>query len=239
MIKDLQERDDWTMSTKLFYGKFLYRIRLGSFPRRVDLLGKLGMHDEEFRQRWDWDPVSWRYNRWNYDEHVGRYKTPATDPKFNVSYYTSSEIIVNHLLNEYESYITETSGPVSNEHLSTLENLDAHTIFRKQYYYNKYPYRLESWRTWRDDCSDDTLMEAYEYIIENFNNTEHSRITMKSFLINQSNHQFPSHWFGGPRAISRYSVLPTVYTTDESALMMFKLMFTGKFNIKLTRVVTL
>lgn len=231
MFKDLTNHPNWQMSTKYFYKKYAYRIQMGPFKQRFNIVsGMADYKNIDYRQRWDW-------------VHNFAWQSGENDAKFNFAVYTSSEELVNYLLDNFKDKILCVNSPINEKHSKILDGLEANTIFRKQLYYKQYPLKMEVWRSWRNsDATDDDLEEAYEWILENFNDRSHSRITLRGNLTHVSTNIWNITWSGSkvpPSRFGRYVQLPIVYTTDEPSLMMFKLMYGNKLNMEITRVVTL
>jgi hypothetical protein len=226
MIDQLKDHPNWKMSLKYYYRKYAYRIRLGTFNRHFNLLAELDNYREiDYRQRWDW---AYEYAPENKRTHW-------------VCFYTSDERLVGYLLDNYGSYISEINSPIDEKHGDLLGSLDENTIFRKKPYYNKYSLKMESWRTWRSSASDDDVRNAYVFVYDNFSDTAHSRMLPKGYMhhphtLSRVNSYGQATWMAN---VGRFVELPTIFTNNESALMLYKLQFGNLLRVKITRVVTL
>ena len=108
-------------------------------------------------------------------------------------------------------------SPLSEEHEKLLKtSKDNKVIIRDKLWYNKFRYKIEVYRNWRDrNYVEKTLEEAHEFIL-------------KTFDPSTSKTRRWSHY-------NSYSI-PNVYTNDINSIMLLKLAYNDTLRIQVVEV---
>ncbi len=210
MIETLTAHPKWEMSTKHYYGKFRFRIKLGYWQQSTKMLRSLP----------DWEFPKELYRR--------RIEL-QNDRNYTATFYTDKEYLVQFLLDNYPNKILAITSPISTEHATLLSNLDINTIFKKKLWYNKYDHKLEFYPTMEfkrslfintNQVIQERLCalrnEVAEFLAEHFQNDV---ITRERDIFYPSNtlYRRTSDFFN--------ELHYRVYTNDPESIMMFKLRF--------------
>ena len=142
-----------------------------------------------------------------------------------VSVYSNDIEYIDYLVRVYPVLTVRT--PVSDEHSAALTDLNSKLEFRSKLYYGKYKYRLVVFRNykglvhWRNTGYTDTRVKECRKMLHDTFSDSDSRI--------QKTNDYMYAFF--PR-----DNLPIIYTNNEGALMMFKLMCPDDFEVEITTV---
>ena len=194
---------------KLFYGLYDTCIKLKSIP--------LG--------------YEFSYNRFSKDAHFPGWRGVKHIKRANSTYdclvYTSSKHIIDDILkNDFlQSKIVSIQQPISAKHKDLLKKKDRKIILREALWFGKYKHRVQCSHNWDRPITKDESLETVQWVYNNFKKAE-SRIvnTMGSYL-------------GYHRKGDRLAPSPTVFTTNEETIMLFKLTFNDRLNINIETIV--
>ena len=143
-------------------------------------------------------------------------------PKFKTEEYEvyntvyTDDIDLLHALESNYDY-KNIYSPLSEEHEKLLKtSKDNKVIIRDKLWYNKFRYKIEVYRNWRDrNYVEKTLEEAHEFIL-------------KTFDPSTSKTRRWSHY-------NSYSI-PNVYTNDINSIMLLKLAYNDTLRIQVVEV---
>tara|TARA_B100000989_G_scaffold298380_1_gene287408 strand:- start:1312 stop:1935 length:624 start_codon:yes stop_codon:yes gene_type:complete len=194
---------------KLFYGLYDTCIKLKSIP--------LG--------------YEFSYNRFSKDAHFPGWRGVKHIKRANSTYdclvYTSSKHIIDDILkNDFlQSKIVSIQQPISAKHKDLLKKKDRKIILREALWFGKYKHRVQCSHNWDRPITKDESLEIVQWVYNNFKKAE-SRIvnTMGSYL-------------GYHRKGDRLAPIPTIFTTNEETIMLFKLTFNDRLNINIETIV--
>lgn len=210
MIADLKQHPKWEATKKLGYNEFLYSVELGPFTR-YGAVRKAPLKHARYRER------------------CLSYETLDKV----VSVYSNDVDYINDLISKYP--VIKVRTPVDQQHASALSDFNTKFEFRKKLWYGKYRYRLvvfrsfrnlrNMWSSWAGGLQSpspvsDKTKECRNMIYQTFDSTD-SRI--------QKSNEYMYTYFSRDQ-------LPIIYTNDDGALMMFKLMCDDSFEIEITTV---
>jgi hypothetical protein len=129
--------------------------------------------------------------------------------------YTDDLDLVSSLEASYDYKSIRT--PANNEHAKLLQSSkDNKIIIRERLWYNKYRYRVEVYRNWRDKSfKEENLKAAHDFINESFN----FDITKKRSTMHYNSYN-----------------VPNLYTNDLNSIMLLKLAYNDSLRIHVQEV---
>lgn len=151
------------------------------------------------------------------------------------SVYTNNVDLVNDIVNDCVLESIET--PLNQMHYDLLADKTRDIIYREKPYYNKYHNRVETYRNWGSaEITVDEFVEINKAMYELFESSESywSGKEWRKKLYTDVDWVTRSYHYGR----FWHSYLPTIYTNDETALMMFKLRYNDRLRIKIKTIVT-
>jgi len=261
-MKHFQSNPAWKPSLKTYYGKYSSCIKFGPFDSKAastwGLLGieeYLQLRDESidfrigrsrsrnYKTRMMRDIVK-RYDLDNdYDEYDS-YEEAIT--KFYCFLYTSDEGLLDFASKNLE--IIEFRTPINQQHTDILENLDTNEQFRENKFFGKFTYRIDSWpalgirSSRKRSLTDSDKRKAYEWVMDCFAGDDHhlrQRSSWMRYPFNyQQYHSQKTIGIGQVKHKSQPSLIPFIYTNDESKLFLFKMAYAGAYSIVVTKIIT-
>ena len=220
--------EKWKLSFKGYYGKYTCKISLTGFPF------------------WDFGGNIERLVLPNqFDNEYKKVRTFDQDHGFNFKIYTNNIDLILWIINrpEYNTYIDEICTPETQKQSQELSKFDENVLYRDTYFYKKYKYRVKPLNRWQyrrqsmNEPSNEVLQEATEVIYEFFPD---SRLVYTNGRYDIS-YLRPSYFMGATGTLSglqptRTINIPTVYTNDEGAIMMYKLRFGSEILFEIDKV---
>jgi len=262
-MKDFQSNPAWKPSLKIYYGKYSSCIKFGPFDSKAaSTWGLLGIEDYLHHRK---DSIDFRIGRTrsrNYKTHMMRdivkrydldndysqydsYEEAIT--KFYCFLYTNDEGLLDYASNSLE--VIEFRTPINEQHTDVLENLNVHEEFRETKFFDKFTYRIDSWPTLgirgtrKRALSDNDKRKAYEWVMECFAGDDHHLRQRSSWMRHPFNYQqYHSRkntiGIGQVQHTSAPTLIPFIYTNDESKLFLFKMAYAGSYSIIVTKIIT-
>lgn len=144
----------------------------------------------------------------------------ATTHRIRILYktvYTNDLLLVQDLADTHPYEYVKT--PKDQNHELVLKSRNRRIEVRSILWHNQYRFKLDCWTTmyggWRVDVVRQAMVqEVNDFIVENFLDTGRLR------------HEY---WYGS---------IPTVYTNNEQALLLFKMRFSNEVKIHITEAIT-
>ena len=197
ILNHLKKLPNWKPSISLYFRKYTCKIMLGPFKDYNDTI----FVDKPHRCK---------------VQHVFNPETDSYDVYNSV--YTDNLELISSLEASYDYKSINT--PVSEEHIKLLKSTgDNKVIIRERLWYNKYRYRVEVYRNWRDNgFREEILKEAHDFMNKSFDFTQTKRRTTMSY--------------------NSYSV-PNLYTNDLNSVMLLKLAYNDTLRVIVQEVVTI
>lgn len=196
LLKHLKSLPTWKPSRSLYFKKYTCKIELGPFTDWTDSVTVDKPHRAKIQYIFNED-------RDTYDVYN--------------TVYTSDLSLIMGLQQNYD--YRDVYTPASEEHQKLLHTCkDNKVVIRDKLWYNKYRYKVEVWRNWRDTgFKEETLKEAHKFI-------------QQSFDFNQSKTRRMSHY-------NAYSI-PSVFTNDLNSIMLLKLAYNDTLRVHISEVTT-
>lgn len=151
---------------------------------------------------------------------TNKYMWDATTHRIRILYktvYTNDLLLVQDLADTHPYEYVKT--PKDQNHELVLKSRNRRIEVRSILWHNQYRFKLDCWTTmyggWRVDVVRQAMVqEVNDFIVENFLDTGRLR------------HEY---WYGS---------IPTVYTNNEQALLLFKMRFSNEVKIHITEAIT-
>ena len=194
ILNRLKNLPKWEPSISLYFRKYTCKIMLGPFTDWEDTVHVDKPH--RCKIQYVFNKESDSYDVYN-------------------SVYTDDLDLVSSLEANYDYKSIRT--PANNEHAKLLQSSkDNKIIIRERLWYNKYRYRVEVYRNWREQgFKEENLKAAHDFINESFN----FDITKKRSVMHYNS----------------YSV-PNLYTNDLNSIMLLKLAYNDSLRIHVQEV---
>jgi hypothetical protein len=194
---------------KLFYGLYDTCIKLESIPLGYEFSYNKFTKDAHFPG-------------WRGVKHINRSKST-----YNCLVYTSSKHIINDILkNDFlKSKIISIQQPINNKHKQLLKENDRKIILREALWFGKYKHRVQCSHNWDRPITKEESHEIVRWIYSNFKKAECRIVnTMGAYL-------------GYHRKSQRLAPIPTVFTTNEETIMLFKLAFSDRLIMNIETII--
>lgn len=196
ILSKLKTLPTWQPSRSLYFRKYTCKIELGPFTDWSDSVTV----DKPHRAK-----IQYVFN-----------KDRDTYDVYNTVYTSDLDLLQGLEQNyDYKNIFT----PSSTEHEKLLQtSKDNRVVIRDILWYNKFRYKVEVYRNWRDTTfSETTLKEAHQFIL-------------KSFDFSDSKTRTTHHY-------NSYSI-PAVYTNNLQSIMLLKLAYNDTLRVHVSEVVT-
>ena len=151
--------------------------------------------------------------RWVFNEKRDKYD-------IYTKIFTSDIQFIKGLMQLYP--YTEVQTPMNEYHNEVLLQGPEKISIRPTLWHKKYKYRVESYVSFynKNKITQDTYYKVCEFIDENFKGNSYIRNT-----------NYGGSW-------NSYNTIPYVYTNNEGAIMLFKMMFNNIMNVTVTEAIT-
>jgi len=221
MHKNILAHEKWKLSFKGYYGKYTCKLVLSGFPF------------------WDFGGNIERLvlpN--NFDKMYKKVRTLDHVTGFNFKVYTNSIELILWILNrpEYNAHIKEIATPKTEKQSQELSKFEENVLYRDTFFYNKYEYRIKNYSTWQyrrqsmSQPNNTLLQEVVDSIDEFFPD---SRLVYTNGRYDVNYFRTSHSWNSTP---TRTVNIPTIYTNNEGAIMMYKLKFGSQILFDIDRV---
>lgn len=227
MHKAILNHEKWKLSFRGYYGKYTCKIALSGFPF------------------WDFGGNIERLVLPNhFDNQYKKIRTFEQDLGFNFKVYTNSIELLLWILNrpEYNAYIDEICTPETLKQSEELSKFEENVLYRDTFFYKKYAYRikhLSSWQYRRSSMSTPSN-EVFKEVVDSLDNFFPDSRQVYTNGRYDIHYLRPNYMVGSIGGISmqptRTINIPTIYTNDEGAIMMYKLRFGSQILFDIDKV---
>jgi len=192
-------------SLKYFYGIYDSCVTLEHIPRQLPIENKFVRVDGQGN-------TTFRVVR-GYSHAAGTY---------HCKLYTSDKEIIDSIIadNVLYSKIIQIQKPLNKAHADLLAKKDRKIIIRDKIWYNKYKHRVTSWHDLPNTIqAQDEMGILLKWIHDHFPSSDSRIVSVMG-------------GYHGHRAYRRgLSWIPTIFTNNEEAVMLFKLAFSSQVKI--------
>jgi len=222
-MQDLTQHPKWVQSNKLYYGKYECAITIGPYTQ----YNYVNLQHYIIPNRKASDDISHRTRRLmnlNFS-----HTQQSDDIKFHymLTVYTSHRGFVDWIVYQSGYPIASVVSPANADHAKIMHSLDEKSEFRKRLYHGKYKFRVNATRPWRSNTTDEEMIAAYDWAMDQFDTTDNK-------ILRRAGGYYNYRYTG-----RRMTTIPYIYTNNEAAIMLFKMAFSNTLSIKVTRAITL
>lgn len=208
----LQSHSSWSPIKLLYYKKYANVIRYISDKYTVSLPSEFA---STFRM----------VNRRHYDYSDPNYLKNKTRL---VSIYTNNNDLIDYLI-ENENPVSIES-PRNEKHYTYISDPDRTIIYRDTPWYKQYHNKIDIYATFSRPITTDDIIDIHKTAYELFKDGKWSNKEYIKRMIDRGTFR--------PTRSFYYSTVPTIYTNDEMSIMIFKMMHSDKFKMRVTTIIT-
>ena len=144
--------------------------------------------------------------------------------EYDCNFYTSSQDIVESILNNPDLQVTDITKPLNDTHRELLHKRDRKIVIRNKLWFNRYKHKISAWHNWDRNTTRDESASMVRWIYEHFPKGE-NRLVSTSY----------GYGFGSTKVIQP----PTIFTNSEESMMLFKLAYSDMLRMTMETCITL